>query len=47
MEKYKYNQIRTVDKLRLSKVVGSIPEEIIKKIEKALLIHVGISNVNL
>ena len=41
--KLKCNQIRTVDKLRLSKVVGEIPDEIIKKVEKALLIHVGIS----
>ena len=45
--KLKCNQIRTVDKSRLSKVVGAIPEEIIIKVEKAVLIHLEISNVNL
>ena len=45
--KLKCNQIRTVDKLRLSKVIGEVPEEIIKKVEKAILIHVGISIVSL
>jgi len=44
--KLKCNQIRTVDKLRLSNFVGDIPDEIIKKVEKAVLIHFGISNVN-
>jgi mRNA interferase MazF len=41
--KLKCNQIRTIDKSRLSKVVGEIPEEIIKKVEKAVLIHLEIS----
>jgi mRNA interferase MazF len=41
--KLKCNQIRTVDKSRLSKVVGEIPDEIIKKVEKAVLIHLEIS----
>jgi mRNA interferase MazF len=45
--KLKCNQIRTIDKSRLSKVVGEIPDEIINKVEKAILIHVGILNVNL
>jgi mRNA interferase MazF len=41
--KLKCNQIRTVDKLRLLKVVGEIPGEILKKVEKAILIHLEIS----
>ena len=40
--KIKCNQIRTVDKLRLLKLVGGISTEIIKKVEEALLIHIGI-----
>ena len=40
--KIKCNQIRTVDKLRLLKIVGGISTEIIKKVEEALLIHIGI-----
>ena len=43
--KIKCNQIRTVDKLRLLKLVGGISTEIIKKVEEALLIHVGISKM--
>jgi len=39
--KIKCNQIRTVDKLRLLKIVGEISTEIIKKVEEALLIHIG------
>jgi mRNA interferase MazF len=45
--KLKCNQIRTVDKLRLSKVIGEIPDEIINKVEKAVLIHFGISIMSL
>ena len=45
--KLKCSQIRTVDKLRLLKVVGEISDEIIKKVEEALLIHVGISKMSL
>jgi mRNA interferase MazF len=41
--KLKCNQIRTVDKSRLLKVIGEIPEEIISKVEKAVLIHLEIS----
>ena len=44
--KLKCNRIRTVDKLRLLKVIGEVPDEIIKKVEKAILIHVGISILN-
>jgi len=45
--KIKCNQIRTVDKLRLLKLVGEISTEIIKKVEEALLIHMGISKMSL
>ena len=45
--KIKCNQIRTVDKLRLLKLVGEISAGIIKKVEEALLIHVGISKMSL
>jgi Growth inhibitor len=45
--KLKCSQIRTVDKLRLLRVVGEISDEIIKKVEEALLIHVGISKMSL
>jgi mRNA interferase MazF len=41
--KLKCNQIRTVEKSRLLKVIGEIPEEITKKVEKAVLIHLEIS----
>ena len=44
--KIKCNQIRTVDKLRLLKLVGGISTEIVKKVEEALLIHVGISKLD-
>jgi len=45
--KIKCNQIRTVDMLRLFKLIGEISIEIIKKVEDALLIHVGISKISL
>ena len=45
--KIKCNQIRTVDKLRLLKLVGKISTEIIKKVEEALLIHIGILKMSL
>ena len=45
--KIKCNQIRTVDKLRLLKLVGEISTEIIKKVEEALPIHIGISKMGL
>jgi mRNA interferase MazF len=44
--KIKCNQIRTVDKLRLLKLTGRISAEIIKKVEEALLIHIGISKLD-
>ncbi len=40
--KIKCEQIRTVDKSRLENLVGAIPQEIVKQIERALLIHLGI-----
>jgi mRNA interferase MazF len=44
--KIKCNQIRTVDKSRLLKLTGEISPEIIKEVEGALLIHVGISKID-
>ena len=41
--KIKCNQIRTVDKLRLVKLIGKISEELLVDVERALLIHIGIS----
>jgi len=41
--KIKCNQIRTVDMVRLLKCTGQITEEILRKIEQALLIHIGIA----
>ena len=40
--KAKCNQIRTIDKKRLVKLIGRIPEEKIKQVERAILIHLGI-----
>lgn len=40
--KIKCNQIRTVDKKRLIRLIGSISREKIKEVEKAILIHLGI-----
>ncbi len=40
--KAKCNQIRTVDKKRLFKFLGSINNKKMEEIEKALLIHLGI-----
>ena len=37
--KVKANQIRTVDKRRLRERIGTIPEAILKEIEKAVKIH--------
>ncbi len=41
--KVKCNQIRTVDKKRLAKFVGNLSSERLKDIERALLIHLGIT----
>ena len=40
--KAKCNQIRTVDKKRLFKYLGSIDSKKMKELEKAVLIHLGI-----
>ncbi|MBW2040267.1 MAG: type II toxin-antitoxin system PemK/MazF family toxin [Deltaproteobacteria bacterium] len=40
--KVKSNQIRTVDKKRLVKLLSSISEEKLKEIEQTLLIHLGV-----
>jgi mRNA interferase MazF len=37
--KVKANQIRTVDKKRLKERIGTIPEEILRDIEKAVKVH--------
>ncbi|HOP95658.1 MAG TPA: type II toxin-antitoxin system PemK/MazF family toxin [Dictyoglomaceae bacterium] len=39
--KIKCNQIRTVDKRRLIKLLGKVTEEKLKEVDKALLIHLG------
>lgn len=41
--KIKCNQIRTIDKIRLSKKVGSIDKNKINQIEKAVCIHLDIN----
>ena len=35
------NQIRTIDKIRITKKLGSISPEVMNKVEKALLISLG------
>ena len=40
--KIKCNQVRTIDKLRLLKLIGKISEETLSEVEEALLIHLGI-----
>ncbi len=37
--KVKANQIRTVDKKRIKHIIGTIPADILKEIEKAVKIH--------
>ena len=39
--KIKSNQIRTVDKKRLIKLIGNISEQKLKEVEKALFIHLN------
>lgn len=43
--KIKCNQVRTVDKLRLVRLVGKISAERLIKVEEALLMHIGISKL--
>lgn len=40
--KIKCQQIRTVDKARLTKLIGEIDSVKIKEVEQALLIHLGV-----
>ena len=40
--KAKCNQIRTVDKRRLIKLIGEISSQKLKEVEQAVLIHLGI-----
>ena len=40
--KIKCNQVRTVDKARLIRSTGHIPEDKMNEVEKALLLHLGI-----
>lgn len=40
--KVKSNQIRTIDKKRLVKLLGDVSHEILKQVEQSLLIHLGI-----
>ena len=42
--KIKTNQIRTIDKQRLISKISEITPEIIKEVEQAILIHLGINN---
>lgn len=44
--KIKCNQIRTVDKIRLLRLIGEINLETLNKVESAILIHFGISDTS-
>jgi mRNA interferase MazF len=41
--KAKCSQLRTVDKNRLAKKTGNLPNTLIKELEEAVMIHLGIS----
>ncbi len=41
--KIKANQIRTIDKRRLFKKIGTLSQSILKEVEKAILIHLDIA----
>ena len=41
--KVKSNQIRTIDKKRLVKLLSSVSQEKLKQVEQSLLIHLGLS----
>lgn len=41
--KIKVDQIRTLDKKRMIKHVGTLPKQMLEKIEKALAIHLDLS----
>jgi len=40
--KVKSNQVRTIDKKRLVRLLGVIPQEILTQVEQSLLIHLDI-----
>jgi mRNA interferase MazF len=40
--KAKANQIRTIDKSRIVKEIGKLPDDILKKLEKAIKIHLDL-----
>jgi len=40
--KVKSNQIRTIDKKRLIKLLGKVSEEKLKEVEQAVFIHLGL-----
>ncbi len=40
--KVKANQIRTVDKKRIKDIIGAVPSDILKEIEKAVKIHLDL-----
>lgn len=42
--KVKSNQIRTIDKRRLVKLLSSISQNKLKQVEQSLLIHLGLSS---
>lgn len=41
--KVKANQIRTIDKKRLVKLLSNLPQEKLKQVEQSLIIHLGLS----
>ena len=43
--KAKCNQIRTIDKKRLVKIIGKITSAKLKEIERALSLHLGFQNI--
>jgi len=43
--KIKCNQIRTVDKKRLIKKIGTLTDRKMKEVERAILIHLGIERI--
>lgn len=43
--KVKANQIRTIDKLRIERKIGSLNDTKLKEVEEAILIHLGIDHL--
>ncbi len=40
--KVKANQIRTLDRIRIVKLIGALPKDVMDGIEKAMMLHVGL-----